>query len=190
MKISQYLDLPSRMHAARTKAGLSQAYLAQKLGITQQSYARYENSIAEPSIEALEIFCREVHMSVPELLGISDPATGNPPITHFSQWLYMLKELENHGITIEYDVDNVRPGSMTGVYRIDQTQIATIALVLKDLHNKLQSSQISREEYNTKIDELIRTYNVPISEYVETPKQVSRKTVLETIKKTLFADDE
>lgn len=58
------------MRAARIKAGLTQSYLARKLSVSQQSYARYENSISEPSIEALEIICKEVHMTVPELLGI------------------------------------------------------------------------------------------------------------------------
>ena len=73
MKISQYLDLPRKMRDARKKAGLSQKYVAEKMEITKQSYFRYEHGISEPSIENLEIFCREVHTTIPELLGIIDP---------------------------------------------------------------------------------------------------------------------
>ena len=51
MRISQYLDLPKKMYDARTKSGMSQKYIADKMGITKQSYSRYENGIAEPSIE-------------------------------------------------------------------------------------------------------------------------------------------
>ena len=190
MRISQYLDLPKKMYDARTKSGMSQKYIADKMGITKQSYSRYENGIAEPSIESLEIFCKEVHVTIPELLGINDPTTGYTPITHFSQWLYMLKELEDHGIDIDYDVENVTPGSMTGIYKIDQTQIGTIALVLKDLHHKLESSKITHGEYDTKINELISIYNVPISEYVDVQKQNTNKSLIDAIKTKLFETNE
>ena len=94
MKISQYLDLPRKMRDARKKAGLSQKYIAEKLDITQQSYARYENGVAEPSIEGLEIFCKEVHTTIPKLLGIIDPVTEREYIVNFSEWIYTLKQLE------------------------------------------------------------------------------------------------
>ena len=71
MRISQYLELPKKMHDARTKSGMSQKYIADKMGITKQSYSRYENGVAEPSIETLEVFCKEVNMTIPELLGLS-----------------------------------------------------------------------------------------------------------------------
>ena len=96
MKISQYLDLPRKMRDARKKAGLSQKYIAEKLDITQQSYARYENGVAEPSIEGLEIFCKEVHTTIPKLLGIIDPVTEREYIVNFSEWIYTLKQLEDY----------------------------------------------------------------------------------------------
>ena len=96
MKISQYLDLPRKMRDARKKAGLSQKYIAEKLDITQQSYARYENGVAEPSIEGLEIFCKEVHTTIPKLLGIIDPLTEREYIVNFSEWIYTLKQLEDY----------------------------------------------------------------------------------------------
>ena len=115
MKISQYLELPRKMRDARLKAGLSQQFIAKELGISQQSYARYENGIADPTIETLEIFCREVHVTIPELLGIMDPLTGREPITTFSDWIYVLNELENHGITIKYgsETDGYEVGGLT-----------------------------------------------------------------------------
>ena len=96
MKISQYLDLPRKMRDARKKAGLSQKYIAEKLDITQQSYARYENGVAEPSIEGLEIFCKEVHTTIPKLLGIIDPLTEREYNVSFSEWIYTLKQLEDY----------------------------------------------------------------------------------------------
>ena len=96
MKISQYLDLPRKMRDARKKAGLSQKYIAEKLDITQQSYARYENGVAEPSIEGLEIFCKEVHTTIPKLLGIIDPVTEREYNVSFSEWIYTLKQLEDY----------------------------------------------------------------------------------------------
>ena len=96
MKISQYLDLPRKMRDARKKAGLSQKYIAEKLDITQQSYARYENGVAEPSIEGLEKFCEEVHTTIPKLLGIIDPLTEREYNVSFSEWIYTLKQLEDY----------------------------------------------------------------------------------------------
>lgn len=188
MRISQYLDLPKKMYDARTKSGMSQKYIADKMGITKQSYSRYENGIAEPSIESLEIFCKEVHMTISELLGIMDPLTGREPITTFSDWIYVLNELENHGITIKYDVEDVRLGFMTGVYRIEQTQIGTIALLLKNMHNELDTSQISEEGYQRKIKEMIESFNVPISEYIDAPHIEEKKSLLNTIKNAISND--
>ena len=96
MRISQYLDLPKKMYNARINAGLSQKYVAEKMEITKQSYSRYENGISEPSIENLEIFCKEVHTTLPELLGIKDPVTEKEPIVSFSEWIYTLKQLEDY----------------------------------------------------------------------------------------------
>ena len=190
MKISQYLELPRKMRDARLKAGLSQQFIAKELGISQQSYARYENGIADPTIETLEIFCREVHVTIPELLGIMDPLTGREPITTFSDWIYVLNELENHGITIKYDVEDVRLGYMTGVYRIEQTQIGTIALLLRNLHNKLDSSQIDEGDYQREIKDMVESFNVPISEYIDTPKTAEKKSLLNTIKGTILKDND
>lgn len=190
MKISQYLELPKKMRDARLKAGLSQQFIAKKLGISQQSYARYENGIADPTIETLEIFCREVHMTIPELLGIIDPLTEREPITTFSEWIYVLNELENHGIKINYDVEDVRLGYMTGVYKIEQTQIGTIALLLKNMHNELDTSQISEEGYQRKIKEMIESFNVPISEYIDAPHIEEKKSLLNTIKNAISNDDD
>ena len=96
MRISQYLQLPQKMNSARIKAGLTQSYLAQKLGISQQSYAKYENGMTEPSLESLELFCIEVHTTIPELLGIKDPVTEIEYIVNISGWIYILKQLEDH----------------------------------------------------------------------------------------------
>ena len=77
---------------------------------------------------------------------------------------------------------------MTGVYKIEQTQIGTIALLLKNMHNELDTSQISEEGYQRKIKEMIESFNVPISEYIDAPHIEEKKSLLNTIKNAISND--
>ena len=53
----------------RKKLGLSQEYMAQRLGITQASYSFKESGIRKFSIEELKILKRILNVSYDELLG-------------------------------------------------------------------------------------------------------------------------
>lgn len=52
-------------------AGLSQQEVSEKLGIRQQSYARYENGKGEPNLETLTEIATIFDVSADYLLGLS-----------------------------------------------------------------------------------------------------------------------
>lgn len=58
----------------RKSIGLSQEKIAEKLGMTQQAYANYENGIREPGIETLKRLCCIFECTADELLEIDTPA--------------------------------------------------------------------------------------------------------------------
>ena len=56
----------------RTKKGVSQQYLANQIGVSQQSINKYENHNVEPDIATLMAMAAFFHTSVDYLIGYTD----------------------------------------------------------------------------------------------------------------------
>ena len=67
MKIFQ-----QRLKQERKTLGLTQRDFAEKLGITQPSYIRYENGSSQPTLETLVRIAEILDVSVDYLLGRKD----------------------------------------------------------------------------------------------------------------------
>ena len=61
-----------RIKAARKKAGMTQAQLAEKLGISFQSVAQWENDLRNPKQETLQKIADALGVSIFDLLGLED----------------------------------------------------------------------------------------------------------------------
>jgi transcriptional regulator with XRE-family HTH domain len=67
---------PSKIRAARRRAGLSQAELATKAGISQATLSRIERGEGDPRTNVLEEIARACGVALPELLGDDPRVTG------------------------------------------------------------------------------------------------------------------
>lgn len=63
-----------RLKELRNEIGLSQAAVAEQLGITQQAYANYEREVRQPDLEMLLKLSSFFNVSVDFLLGKNDGA--------------------------------------------------------------------------------------------------------------------
>lgn len=61
----------------RKSINISQEQIANKLGMTQQAYANYEQGIREPNIETIKKLCIIFDCTADELLEIDTPASRN-----------------------------------------------------------------------------------------------------------------
>ena len=59
-----------RIKAARKKAGLTQKELGEKLGITYQTLAQWENDLRNPKYDTLQRIAAALDVPVPELMGL------------------------------------------------------------------------------------------------------------------------
>ena len=66
--INNYIRIGKRMKQVRIKTGISQKEMAIRLGISCSSYSNYENEYREPSINLIYSFCKEVNMTIDELI--------------------------------------------------------------------------------------------------------------------------
>ena len=64
-----YVRLGGRIAEARKAAGLTQAQLAEELGIAQQTMAHYEGGVARIAVAMLPTVARLLGVSVEELIG-------------------------------------------------------------------------------------------------------------------------
>ena len=69
-----------RLHAARLAAGLSQAHVAEQMGVTQPSYADWERRTVALPPEHLPKLAAILSISVEELLGSQKPKRGTGPV--------------------------------------------------------------------------------------------------------------
>lgn len=65
-----------RLKESRKYAGLSQGQVAERLGMRQPAYARYESGAVELDYQKLTELCRMYDVSADYLLGLKDE-TGN-----------------------------------------------------------------------------------------------------------------
>ena len=76
----------ARLHAAREAAGLTQAQVAEKLGMTQTAYALWERREVALRPEQIEQAAKVLHVSVDVLFGhSSSPVRGRGPVGKMRQ---------------------------------------------------------------------------------------------------------
>jgi transcriptional regulator with XRE-family HTH domain len=61
----------------REENGYNQEYVAEYLGVKQQTYSRYENSVSEPDINTIQKLTALFKVSSDYLLGLSEFRQGN-----------------------------------------------------------------------------------------------------------------
>ena len=61
-----------RLKELRSENNYTQNFIASKLGIRQQSYARYESGVGEPNLDTLVTIAKLFNVSTDYLLGIAD----------------------------------------------------------------------------------------------------------------------
>lgn len=62
----------TRLKEQRKAAGYTQQQMAEHLGISQQSYTRYENNCGEPNLETVARIASFLDITTDYLLGLSD----------------------------------------------------------------------------------------------------------------------
>ncbi|MBR2480931.1 MAG: helix-turn-helix transcriptional regulator [Clostridia bacterium] len=65
-------ELGARLKECRVGLGLTQKEIADKLGVAQSVYQRFEKGIFECNYEQLKLLCEIFDVSADYLLGISD----------------------------------------------------------------------------------------------------------------------
>ena len=84
------MNFSDRLKEARKNAGLTQAQLSEKLGITAQSYSQYETGKRNPKMETLQKIAAALNIKLSELVPISDTLD------------WAVEKIEENRITREY----------------------------------------------------------------------------------------
>lgn len=68
MGINDYIKIGKKIKQVRIKSGISQKDMAMRLGISQSSWSNYENGYREPGINLIYLFCKEMGVTIDELI--------------------------------------------------------------------------------------------------------------------------
>ena len=69
----------------RTKKGLSQEQLAEKVFVTRQAVSRWETGKCMPDYSIIQRLCEALHMTLPELMDGEDAAENSVHVTTMSR---------------------------------------------------------------------------------------------------------
>lgn len=90
-------DFGARLHAAREAKGLSQAQMADKLGLAQQSYAAWERRNVALRADQLQQLAEILDVGVEQLLGhAAKPARAAGPVGKLRQVFESASKLPRH----------------------------------------------------------------------------------------------
>ena len=90
-------DFGARLHAAREARGLSQAQMADKLGLAQQSYAAWERRNVALRADQLQQLAEILGVGVDQLLGhATKPARAAGPVGRLRQVFENASKLPRH----------------------------------------------------------------------------------------------
>ncbi len=166
MKIGEYLKIGEKIRAVRIKTGLSQKEMAKRLGLGTSAYSNYENSYSEPSVEIMENFCKEAGITLPELLELNISTEERRSIHTFSDFLQDILDLRNIGLPLSVTFRS-EDGELFGDFSFRNPQMATLATSLQKDLEMLQTGRLSEEEFETRTDNLLKMFHIPVSDYVE-----------------------
>lgn len=88
------MEFKDNLRILRTKADLSQAELAEKIGINQKTISSWEIGRTEPSINEVIMLCKIFHCPIEDLTGTKVRKTGDITLDDIYVKLGSLSELE------------------------------------------------------------------------------------------------
>lgn len=83
----------TRLHAAREAAGLTQAQVAEQIGITQTAYALWERREMAIRPDQIEHLAKILNVSVEHLFGVAAPKTASGPAGRVRQTFHEVSKL-------------------------------------------------------------------------------------------------
>jgi len=86
-------DLPARLVRFRKVEGLTQVQIAQKLGISQSTYALYESGARNVSLAMLSQIADALNIGADELLGLDSTKTKRGPASQLEKRVEAIKQL-------------------------------------------------------------------------------------------------
>ncbi|REG33330.1 DNA-binding XRE family transcriptional regulator [Archangium gephyra] len=118
LKLSKALGDAAR--EARQKASLTQADVAERIGVATEVYGRLERGLLMPSVPTLRRICLALHLSADALLALSSP---QPPV-----WEEPPPPAEQEQPAMRRLLRNVR--------KLNSTQIRALSLVASTLRRE------------------------------------------------------
>lgn len=165
MRISQYLHLDKRLKSLRIGADISQKKMAQMLNLSVPTYSNYENGYSEPPVEILEKVCEIIGVPFEDFLGFQSPYDNEYTLETYSDIVTILIALERAGIDISYSTSvNSETRSLETSIKIDNAQVTSLISRWTELNDKLASGSIDSDDYNIWIDNLMKSFNIPITD--------------------------
>lgn len=163
MRLGQYLQLGSKMKAARIESGMSQSDMAKKLGMSGSAYSNYENGYSEPPVETIEQYCGILGISMSQLLEVKLPSNGLAPIRRYADFLRVIKDLKELGVPIEVTNDK-RESDNELIVNISLRDPIMYGMVngYINLNTQLEKDAIDKEEYDMELEDTLLKFDIPI----------------------------
>lgn len=184
MKGDYFMGFSERLKAARKKAGLTQAAIAQKLHISPQSYAQYEHGSRKPKqdtlnkiADALQLGYNYAQNGEPYFFCFVDTVCTGEENEKFNEYQY--KDAMGIDSTIANNIVKYRE-----LYKISQKQLAEYIGVSTNILSKIEKGEISPS--TDEIIKISRGLDLPIENLLDLPEKDDAEIQNEYLKNLFF----
>lgn len=147
----------ARLKFLRERIGMTQADLANKLGVSQSYYNRFEKGTSEPNLETLVKLPSILHESIEFLLGLKPFDRKSYRLISWTQERFMIRRRIQVKLDALIDIFKSSPDEMTDKY----------LNMIADLKEELR---VAEKEYQLRFNELMsHIKNIPLidEEYLD-----------------------
>jgi len=146
------MSLQKKILEVRTKQGLTQDELAEKLSVTRQAVSRWENGETTPSLETLKSFAELFKVDICELIGIG---------AECQSCSWALKELDVLGSNSDKSVNFDYCGHChnQGKFSAEKnaSELVEVILTALDMYNEAKGTKYTAEEARVFLNEHLAT---------------------------------
>ena len=89
------MTLGEKLYTLRTKQNMTQEQLAEKLGVSNKTISKWENGKCMPDYSIIEQVCRELSVTLPELMDGEDAAESSMRVYDDEQILDLLRRTQD-----------------------------------------------------------------------------------------------
>lgn len=186
MGLNDILKIGNNLKSYRKKLQLTQAEMAEKIGIPRSTYANYENNTRVPDSETLNKMSEKLNVQIDYLLGISKYKKYDSQIVN-DDILYLIEKIDNSDADFSKLIRNIIDTMFLTINYFTREKNTKVLSIVHDLYRNIFNIKLINKK-GKGLNYLGLEYSCPDDEFEKSKNNIN--ILLDKFYKTLKEYDE